>query len=259
MFLYERVSAESRNCSISRFLEVWFEVLTCRLSLVCRCDGGRRPGVQSPGPEQQDAVRVGHPAISHPGSGLRESTWGVQVRLLDVFSSFGPLYLLKVSPNSAPNPPGFYALIKFYSTAQASKALRQTDGQTLFQNSPLKVRLSSRQTPHFLSDSSRPLSHARCLELANHCLGFNGWTSDIITLKELTNEEEKERGEEDDEGGGRWRRLKFGCVLQLSFPHHGQTTRAAAVVEDSFTCSGEDGFTLHHSHSADAVIQRDLQ
>ncbi|XP_031735844.1 RAD52 motif-containing protein 1-like isoform X1 [Anarrhichthys ocellatus] len=183
----------------------------------------------------------------------------VYVRLLDVFSSFGPLYLLKVSPNSAPNPPGFYALIKFYSTAQASKALRQTDGQTLFQNSPLKVRLSSRQTPHFLSDSSRPLSHARCLELANHCLGFNGWTSDIITLKELTNEEEKERGEEDDEGGGRWRRLKFGCVLQLSFPHHGQTTRAAAVVEDSFTCSGEDGFTLHHSHSADAVIQRDLQ
>ncbi|XP_031735845.1 RAD52 motif-containing protein 1-like isoform X3 [Anarrhichthys ocellatus] len=140
----------------------------------------------------------------------------VYVRLLDVFSSFGPLYLLK-------------------------------------------VRLSSRQTPHFLSDSSRPLSHARCLELANHCLGFNGWTSDIITLKELTNEEEKERGEEDDEGGGRWRRLKFGCVLQLSFPHHGQTTRAAAVVEDSFTCSGEDGFTLHHSHSADAVIQRDLQ
>ncbi|KAM6913968.1 RAD52 motif-containing protein 1 [Lycodopsis pacificus] len=164
----------------------------------------------------------------------------VYVRLLDVFSSFGPLYLLKVSPNSAANPPGFYALIKFYSAAQASKALRQTDGRTLFQNSPLKVRLSSRQTPHFLSDSSRPLSHARCLELADHCLGFNGWTSDIITLKELTNEEEKERGEEDDEGGGRWRRLKFGCLLQLSFPHHGQTTRAAAVVEDSFTCSGPD-------------------
>ncbi|XP_037620303.1 RAD52 motif-containing protein 1-like [Sebastes umbrosus] len=156
-----------------------------------------------------------------------------------VFSSFGPLYLLKVCPNAPLNPPGFYALIKFYSAAQASKAQRQTDGRPLLQSSPLKVRLSSKQTPHFLSDNSRPLSHARCLELANHCLGFNGWTSDIITLKELTNEEEDEEGEE-EEGGGRRRRLRFGCLLQLSFPHHGQTTRAAAVVEDSFTCTGPD-------------------
>ncbi|XP_070837856.1 RAD52 motif-containing protein 1 [Chaetodon trifascialis] len=153
-------------------------------------------------------------------------------RLYSVFSSFGPLYLLKVLPNAALGPPGFYAIIKFYSAAQASKALQQTDGRSLFQSSPLKVRLSSKQTPHFLSDSRRPLSHTRCLELANHCLGFNGWTSDIITLRELTNEEEEE------EGGGRWRRLRFGCLLQLSFPHHRQTTRAAAVVEDSFTCTG---------------------
>lgn len=153
-----------------------------------------------------------------------------------VFSSFGPLYLLKVCPNAVLNPPGFYALIKFYSAAQASKAQRQTDGWPLFQSSPLKVRLSSKQTPHFLSDSSRPLSHARCLELANHCLGFNGWTSDIITLKELTNEEE----DEEEKDGGRQRRLRFGCLLQLSFPHHRQTTRATAVVEDSFTCAGPD-------------------
>ncbi|XP_042372852.1 RAD52 motif-containing protein 1 [Plectropomus leopardus] len=153
-----------------------------------------------------------------------------------VFSFFGPLHLLKVCPNAALGPPGFYALIKFYSAAQASEAQRQTDGRPLIQNAPLKVRLSSRQTPHFLSDGCRPLSHARCLELANHCLGFNGWTSDIIALKELTNEEEE--GEE--EGGGRRRRLKFGCLLQLRFPRHGQTTRAAAVVEDSFTCTGPD-------------------
>ncbi|XP_036944179.1 RAD52 motif-containing protein 1 isoform X2 [Acanthopagrus latus] len=157
--------------------------------------------------------------------------------LYAVFSSFGPLYLLKVCPNAPLNPPGFYALIKFYSAAQASKAQRQTDGRSLFQSSPLKVRLSSKHTPHFLCDSSRPLSHARCLELANHCLGFNGWTSDIITLKELTNEEEEE---EEEGGGGQWRRLKFGCLLQLSFPHHAQTTRAAAVVEDRFTCTGPD-------------------
>ncbi|KAL6102331.1 rdm1 [Pungitius sinensis] len=158
----------------------------------------------------------------------------IYVGLLSVFSSFGPLYLLKVCQNSALNPPGFYALIKFYSAAQASKAQRQTDGRPLLQSCPLKVRLSSKHTSSFLSDSSRPLSHARCLELANYCLGFNGWTSDIITLKELTNEE---AAEEEHEGGGRWRRLKFGCLLQVSFPHHRKTTRAAAVVEDCFTCT----------------------
>ncbi|XP_056257760.1 RAD52 motif-containing protein 1 isoform X1 [Seriola aureovittata] len=162
-------------------------------------------------------------------------------RLCGVFSSFGPLYLLKVSPNSPLHPPGFSALVKFYSAAQASKAQRHTDGCSLFQSAPLKVRLSTKQTPHFLCDSRRPLSHARCLELANYCLGFNGWTSDIITLKELTNEEEEDGGE--GEEGGLRRRLRFGCLLQLSFPRHRQTTRGAAVVEDTFTCTGEDGTT----------------
>lgn len=63
----------------------------------------------------------------------------LQDGLCSVFSSFGPLYLLKVCPNALLNPPGFYALIKFYSAAQASKAQRQTDGRSLFQSSPLKV------------------------------------------------------------------------------------------------------------------------
>ncbi|XP_031162806.1 RAD52 motif-containing protein 1 isoform X2 [Sander lucioperca] len=160
----------------------------------------------------------------------------IYAELYAVFSSFGPLYLLKVCPNAPLNPPGFYALVKFYSAAQAAQAQRQTDGRPLLHSAPLKVRLSSKNTPHFLVDRSRPLSHACCLELANHCLGFNGWTSDIITLKELPTEEEEEE-EEEEEGGGRRRSLRFGCLLQLSFPHHGQTSRAAAVLEDSFTCT----------------------
>ncbi|XP_039860902.1 RAD52 motif-containing protein 1 isoform X2 [Simochromis diagramma] len=163
----------------------------------------------------------------------------IKAQLHAVFSSFGPVYLLKVSPNAPLHPPGFYALIKFFSAAHAAAAQRITDGRPLLDDSPLKVKLSSKQTPHFLSGSSRVLSHAHCLELANHVLGFNGWTSDIITLKKLTNEEE---GEEEEGGGAGQRRLKFGCVLQLRFPHHGQTSRGAAVLEDCFTCTGPDVF-----------------
>lgn len=165
----------------------------------------------------------------------------VHDQLFAIFSSFGPLYLLKVIPNAPRHPPGFYALIKFYSAAQAANAQRLTDGRALFQSRPLKVRLSSKQTPHILSGSNRPLSHARCLDLANHVLGFNGWTSDIITLKELTNEEEDNEGE-DEEGELRRKRLRFGCLLQLSFPQHRQTTQGAAVMEDSFTWTGPEDF-----------------
>uniref|UniRef100_UPI003AB078AC RAD52 motif-containing protein 1 n=1 Tax=Centroberyx gerrardi TaxID=166262 RepID=UPI003AB078AC len=162
-----------------------------------------------------------------------------------VFSSFGPLYLVRVCPNAPLAPPGFYALVKFYSAAQASGAQRLTDGRTLFQSTPLKVRLSTKQTPSYLSDpyNSKPLSHARCLELANHCLGFNGWSTRIITLKELPSEEEEEEeeeGEEEEGEGRREKRLRYGCLVELSFPLHGQTARGAAVVDDTFTDTGPE-------------------
>ncbi|XP_061701863.1 RAD52 motif-containing protein 1 [Syngnathoides biaculeatus] len=146
----------------------------------------------------------------------------VHERLHATFSSFGPLYLVKVRPNAPLSTPGFNGMVKFYSAAQARRAQRNADGRSLFQNTPVMVRLSSKRTPHFLS-ASKPLSHARCVELANECLGFNGWTCDIITLKELPVEEAKA-----DAGG----RVKLGCVVQISFPRHGVSTRGAAVVED---------------------------
>uniref|UniRef100_A0A674PPP4 RRM domain-containing protein n=1 Tax=Takifugu rubripes TaxID=31033 RepID=A0A674PPP4_TAKRU len=129
-------------------------------------------------------------------------------QLYNIFSCFGPLYLLKVCSNAPQNPPGFYALVKFYSAAQASKAQCHTDGQALFQTSPLKVRLGSRKTPHcHLTVKRRSLSHSHCVELANYFCGFNGWRTKIISLKELTDEHEAE-------GGVRFRRLKFGCELE---------------------------------------------
>lgn len=88
--------------------------------------------------------------VSPPASGLGEplrSSSNVdacvffQEKLYSIFSCFGPLYLLKVCPNAPQSPPGFYALIKFYSALQASRAQRDTDGQALFQTSALKVAL----------------------------------------------------------------------------------------------------------------------
>ncbi|XP_056144138.1 RAD52 motif-containing protein 1 isoform X2 [Lampris incognitus] len=161
-----------------------------------------------------------------------------KVSLFGVFSSFGPLYLLKVMPNCPPAPPGFYAVVKFYSAAQASKAQQQTDRRTLFQTTPVKVRVCTKQTPSHLLDpyNSKLLSHARCVELANHCLGFNGWSTRIITLKELSaagpEEEEEERRRE--------RKLRYGCMLLLSFPQHGASSTGVSVEEDTFTDTGPE-------------------
>ncbi|XP_077413534.1 RAD52 motif-containing protein 1 isoform X2 [Vanacampus margaritifer] len=157
----------------------------------------------------------------------------IHERLHEIFSSFGPLYLVKVHSNDPLSSPGFNGMIKFYSAAQARKAQQSTDGSMLFQNTPLKVKLSSKQTPHFLS-RSRPLSHARCVDLANHCLGFNGWTCDIIALKELPDEEEDKA----DVSGQV--RVKLGCVVEISFPRHGVSTRGAAMVEDVLVHTGPE-------------------
>lgn len=172
-------------------------------------------------------------------------------QLFHVFSPFGPIYLLKVCPNAPLHPPGFYGVIKFYSADHAAKAQKHTDGRPLLRTSALKVKLSARQTPQFLSGRHTPLSHARCLDLANRCLGFNGWTSDIITLKELSCDE----GEDEDEGR---RRMKFGCMMKLNFPQHGVTTKGIALVEETFTCTGPEVLLQRHCKLQRSVRERAL-
>lgn len=166
--------------------------------------------------------------------------------LFSVFSGFGPLYLLKLCDAA----PGYFsALVKYYSFLQAASAQRQTDGKSLFQNKPLKVRLSTKQMPHSLSNS-RPLSHTHCLHLANRSLGFNGWSSDIITLKEL------EPDEEDSEEEAQT--LRLGCLLELHFPLHHLSTRGAAVVQDTLTCSDPVELMLKRSKLMKAVKEKAL-
>ncbi|POI22182.1 hypothetical protein CIB84_014071, partial [Bambusicola thoracicus] len=60
--------------------------------------------------------------------------------LFSVFSKFGLLYSVRVHSNAAVAGPGCYAIIKFYSAADASRAQHACNGQRLFQNSPLKLQ-----------------------------------------------------------------------------------------------------------------------
>lgn len=62
-----------------------------------------------------------------------------QHSLSAAFSQFGLLYSVRVFPNAAVARPGFYAIIKFYSSRDAQRAQRACDGKPLFQTSPVKV------------------------------------------------------------------------------------------------------------------------
>ncbi|XP_016408674.1 RAD52 motif-containing protein 1 isoform X3 [Sinocyclocheilus rhinocerous] len=147
--------------------------------------------------------------------------------LWSVYSAFGALYLLKVCPNATVAEPGFYAMVKFYSSAQASKAQRATDKQCLFQSSRLKVRLSTKQNLSFYS--TKPLSLSKCHNLANHYLGFGGWSTRIITLKDISRCVDAGCQEETDDQSVL---LKYGCIAELTFQQHGMSCQGVGVAEE---------------------------
>ncbi|KAG7459666.1 hypothetical protein MATL_G00213070 [Megalops atlanticus] len=152
-----------------------------------------------------------------------ESIW-------NIFSDFGALYLVKVCQNAAVVEPGFYAIVKFFSAAQASKAQKATNGKGLFQESPLKVTLCTRQNPAF-TNNVMPLSNPKCQELANRYLGFNGWSSRVVTLQDLSSSDEA--GELHAGAETQALTLKYGCIVELIFPRHGVSCRGVGVAEES--------------------------
>uniref|UniRef100_A0A671LU14 RAD52 motif-containing protein 1 n=1 Tax=Sinocyclocheilus anshuiensis TaxID=1608454 RepID=A0A671LU14_9TELE len=156
---------------------------------------------------------------------IYESLWSV-------YSAFGALYLLKVCPNATVAEPGFYAMVKFYSSAQASKAQRATDKQCLFQSSPLKV-LFCKYVSYYLF---QPIPQVRlstnlskCHNLANHYLGFGGWSTRIITLKDISRCVDAGCQEETDDQSVL---LKYGCIADLTFQQHGMSCQGVGVAEE---------------------------
>ncbi|XP_030364514.1 RAD52 motif-containing protein 1-like [Strigops habroptila] len=108
---------------------------------------------------------------------------GLEHSLFSAFSRFGPLYSVRAHRNAAVAGPGYCAVITFYSAGDASRAQRTCNGQRLFQKSPLKVCVCTKQKG--FQHQVLALSSNKCQELANHYLGFNGWSSRIITVRAL--------------------------------------------------------------------------
>uniref|UniRef100_A0A670JE37 RAD52 motif-containing protein 1 n=1 Tax=Podarcis muralis TaxID=64176 RepID=A0A670JE37_PODMU len=145
------------------------------------------------------------------------------------FSAFGPLYSVRVHQNAPVAGPGYYALVKFYSARDASKAQCACNQRPLFQKSPLKVCICTRQRP--FSQQGLGLSSYRCRELANHFLGFNSWSSRIITLQNISGFEDEENDVEEVRTLPRSRNAKYLCIQELTFPRYGIRTRGIGLAE----------------------------
>ncbi|CAM4704385.1 RAD52 motif-containing protein 1 isoform X1 [Caretta caretta] len=155
--------------------------------------------------------------------GLEE---GAEHSLFSAFSEFGLLYSVRVHRNAAVAGPGYYALVNFYSARDASRAQRACHRQRLFQKSPLKVCICTRQKT--FKQQVLALRSYKCKELANYYLGFNGWSNRIIMLQNISGFDL----ENEELGGLPERRcLKYLCVVEVTLPHHGICTRGLGVAE----------------------------
>ncbi|XP_052555607.1 RAD52 motif-containing protein 1 isoform X5 [Tympanuchus pallidicinctus] len=143
--------------------------------------------------------------------------------LLSVFSKFGLLYSVRAHSNAAVAGPGCYAIIKFYSAADASRAQQACNGQKLFQNSPMKVCVCTKQKG--FQQQVLALNSNKCQELANHYLGFNGWSSRIITLQNLSG------FDDENEEVGKKRCVRYLCAVEVTLPNHGVRSRGVGLGE----------------------------
>ncbi|NXJ84944.1 RDM1 protein, partial [Trogon melanurus] len=163
-----------------------------------------------------------------------EPELGLEHSLFSAFSRFGPLYSVRAHRNAAVAGPGYYAVIKFYSARDASRAQRACNGQKLFQKSPLKVCVCTKQKG--FQQQVVALSSNKCQELANHYLGFNGWSSRIITLQNASGFD----GENEELGRtSQQRSVKYMCAVEVTVPNHGVRARGVALGEADVE-NGED-------------------
>ncbi|XP_009959367.1 PREDICTED: RAD52 motif-containing protein 1, partial [Leptosomus discolor] len=154
--------------------------------------------------------------------------------LFSVFSKFGLLYSVRAHRYAAVAGPGCYAILKFYSARDASRAQRMCNGQRLFQKSPLKVCVCTKQKG--FQQQVLALNSNKCQELANHYLGFDGWSSRIITLQNVSGFD----GEDEELGKTLQKRsVKYLCAVEVTLPNHGVRTRGVALGEADIG-SGED-------------------
>ncbi|XP_019627112.1 PREDICTED: RAD52 motif-containing protein 1-like [Branchiostoma belcheri] len=72
----------------------------------------------------------------------------------------------------------YYAFVKFYLARDAAKARAGLNGKYLIGRQPILVQHATKMKKREPS----PLPFSKCLDLANHFLGFDGWSSHVVSF-----------------------------------------------------------------------------
>eukprot|EP00088_Acartia_fossae_P006278 TRINITY_DN1289_c0_g1_i1.p1 TRINITY_DN1289_c0_g1~~TRINITY_DN1289_c0_g1_i1.p1 ORF type:complete len:257 (-),score=31.34 TRINITY_DN1289_c0_g1_i1:632-1402(-) len=142
----------------------------------------------------------------------------LHLKLYEIFSKFGLLFQVKVdvSANSIDASPSLFAYIRYYSVRSCNRARTAVQSNRInltdFCGPAVRIR-KSQARPGVV-----PLLRFRCEELANHYLGFNGWSSKILY----------HRQEHSDP-----LTIKFVSVVRLEFHKHGLWCEGAGLIEES--------------------------
>jgi len=97
--------------------------------------------------------------------------------LKDIFGNFGLLYEIKVF--QLPGKSTDYAFIKYYSRKAATLAFQKANKLKLH-GIDLKLTFAKQRQGR----KETPLDINRCIELANYYIGFNCWSSNIMSLSQ---------------------------------------------------------------------------
>uniref|UniRef100_A0A6J0U184 RAD52 motif-containing protein 1 isoform X2 n=1 Tax=Pogona vitticeps TaxID=103695 RepID=A0A6J0U184_9SAUR len=178
------------------------------------------------------------------------------------FSTFGLVYSVRVHRNASVAGPGYHAFVKFYSARDARRAQSTCNQQPLFQKSPLKVSMCTRQRA--FPDQVLALNSNKCKDLANYYLGFNGWSSRIITLQNISGFEEGENEEEETRTSHSSQYSKYLCIQELTISQHGVCTRGVGVAELQVDPSQENGkvaveYSSPQEDLIDCLTEEDLK
>ncbi|XP_077316283.1 RAD52 motif-containing protein 1 isoform X2 [Lithobates pipiens] len=189
----------------------------------------------------------------------RLSEGEIYCSLMKVFSQFGPLYCLKLFPNAGVADPGYYAVIRYFSSQCAKKAHVACDRKSLFQDTPLKVQVCNRKKS--LQFKSLELYGYKCKELANYYLGFNGWSQRVIAIQNITglDDDPGEEGSPKEQA-----KLRYLCVVEVIIHDREIRSRGVGVAEEAIEKQNDNGkvaveYVPDEDDTVDCLTEEELQ
>ncbi|XP_051894673.1 RAD52 motif-containing protein 1 [Pristis pectinata] len=158
----------------------------------------------------------------------KESEAEIYDCIFKVFSEHGLIYFLRVCRNAAVAEPGYYAVVKYYSALDASRAQKAANEQCLFQEIPLKVRMCTKQrSMKAFQEHQLSLNSFKCQELANYYLGFNRWSSHIIGLQKISDADGYEENAQVVQS--QRKSIKYFCIMEVKFKNYDMCSRGIGV------------------------------